>query len=356
MAAVVEKAERDSLKKEEVTRPCLLCASKLSSDKAEFHLHVNKSHNAEKECDILFKLFQLDKDGMDKTMAFLSDLMESNFEDIEPEEIVKCEIKMEEDDDGEDSEFMNFLSEGYGDSEDADENNSKKEPSDAPSEEEMMKYFKQESSIEASETGEKKKGKRLFTMEERKFCVDFYRKFELGERTKFDKSWYDRFSTIFLQMFPSRDSAPNRETVHMINKKFEKFNSLENQFKGNSGKRPTKVWSNICDECGYVAKTAGRQDLYMHKKRYHEPWKECPVCGKTVFNLIVHQRSHLPESERKYKCEQCGKGFIHTQHLKQHMKTVHSDERPHVCQFMCGYSCKIASNLRKHEKICKNNK
>ena len=89
--------------------------------------------------------------------------------------------------------------------------------------------------------------------------------------------------------------------------------------------------------------------------RKHRPGLECPECKQMIAyeQVRYHKQTHLPESERRFKCSQCGRGFISSHHLENHYKSVHSDERPHICQYMCGYCCKRAGNLRKHENICK---
>ena len=69
--------------------------------------------------------------------------------------------------------------------------------------------------------------------------------------------------------------------------------------------------------------------------------------GKESSNLIIQtyaksaasSQMDLPENERKHKCDQCEKSFAHLHYLKQHLKSIHTEERPFVCQNLCGYSC-----------------
>ena len=61
----------------------------------------------------------------------------------------------------------------------------------------------------------------------------------------------------------------------------------------------------------------------------------CSICqdmiGKGRLSFHMHQK-HTPASERKYKCEICGKGFCDKSRLKDHIN-VHTGEKPHKCKF-----------------------
>ena len=57
---------------------------------------------------------------------------------------------------------------------------------------------------------------------------------------------------------------------------------------------------------------------------------------------------HKPDSERKNKCEFCGKGFLTIQHLKDHTN-IHTGERPYMCSF-CGSTFASKGNWLNHVK------
>ena len=59
---------------------------------------------------------------------------------------------------------------------------------------------------------------------------------------------------------------------------------------------------------------------------------------------------HTSESDKKYLCDKCNKGFIDITRLKEHMRSVHTGERPFPCRYGCGYSCSSRGNMKKHEK------
>ena len=58
---------------------------------------------------------------------------------------------------------------------------------------------------------------------------------------------------------------------------------------------------------------------------------------------------HKPDSERKNKCEFCGKGFLTIQHLEDHTN-IHTGERPHMCN-ICGAKFVNNSNRRMHVRL-----
>jgi len=189
-----------------------------------------------------------------------------------------------------------------------------------------------------------------YSSEERKWCIDMF------ERWNKQPGWYDAVAAEFLEKFPYRAKAPRRAGIYSMVRRMEMYNTCSDRKR--SG-RPILSRSNICDVCGFVAEEKGRSRsqlrdvLRKHKENHHSEEKECPDCGKLLKgrNYIVHRQSHLPESERKYKCSFCGKGFITKTKLKEH-EYIHTDERPFSCKFQCGYSCKNSANIIKHEKFC----
>ena len=58
---------------------------------------------------------------------------------------------------------------------------------------------------------------------------------------------------------------------------------------------------------------------------------------------------HGKNSERKFKCTVCSKGFLNTPSLKDHMN-IHTGERPYMCKF-CGDTFSSNGTHRMHEKV-----
>ena len=78
--------------------------------------------------------------------------------------------------------------------------------------------------------------------------------------------------------------------------------------------------------------------------------KICHICQKPMKCLENHMLTmHGTEEDKKFRCEECGKGFILRDKLVAH-RVVHSKEKPFRCSFNCGYASKTAGNCRKHEE------
>ena len=87
-----------------------------------------------------------------------------------------------------------------------------------------------------------------------------------------------------------------------------------------------------CSECGKVFQNTVFLKAHINKVHNKIP---CSICkdmiGKGRLSFHMHQK-HTPESERKHKCEICGKGFCDKSRLKDHIN-VHTGEKPHKCKF-----------------------
>jgi len=86
-----------------------------------------------------------------------------------------------------------------------------------------------------------------------------------------------------------------------------------------------------------------------HFRKCHFNLFECSICGKVVKNIVNHTLTvHGSEEDKRFKCHICGKGFILKDKLVSHL-AIHSDARPYVCKFNCGFRSKTLGNLKKHE-------
>ena len=97
----------------------------------------------------------------------------------------------------------------------------------------------------------------------------------------------------------------------------------------------------ICSLCSLEFRNVQR--LYKHKRMVHDDKVPCTECGKLIgVNRIKdHMKlSHTPNDQKRYRCDTCGKGFMETQKLSDHIN-VHTGEKPYKCKF-CS-SC-FASN------------
>eukprot|EP00088_Acartia_fossae_P008754 TRINITY_DN14200_c0_g1_i23.p1 TRINITY_DN14200_c0_g1~~TRINITY_DN14200_c0_g1_i23.p1 ORF type:complete len:543 (-),score=59.06 TRINITY_DN14200_c0_g1_i23:37-1665(-) len=120
------------------------------------------------------------------------------------------------------------------------------------------------------------------------------------------------------------------------------------------GKRP-RVKSksekvNKCDEC--QKSFAQPKDLKNHMRSVHTKERPfvCTRCGAAfaISHLLLrHQRYHLGIT--KYTCKECNKGFMQKNDLKKHMRT-HTGERPYKCD-VCNAAFARNDYLKKHKHL-----
>ena len=76
----------------------------------------------------------------------------------------------------------------------------------------------------------------------------------------------------------------------------------------------------------------------------------CVHCGKLVGVSLMkrHVQGHAPDSEKRFKCDVCGKGFVDINNFKDHMN-IHTGEKPYKCKF-CTSCFASKGNHAQHEK------
>ncbi|XP_020381208.1 zinc finger protein 408 isoform X2 [Rhincodon typus] len=104
-----------------------------------------------------------------------------------------------------------------------------------------------------------------------------------------------------------------------------------------------------CDDCG----KGFIQLCHLKKHRFthtgHKPYL-CTECGKSYSSeesFRAHQMLH--RGERPFKCQQCDKAYALKRDLREHER-VHSGERPFVCN-ECGKAFARPPSLRIHKKL-----
>lgn len=139
-----------------------------------------------------------------------------------------------------------------------------------------------------------------------------------------------------------------------------KFLSL---LKGHSRKHTVQSSTKTVISCRVCHKKFRRKNnLRLHMAAVHPignngemmsspPPKQCEICHKQFYhngNFKTHMKIH--GGIRAHPCTICDKTFVLAQHLKSHMRLVHSDEKSIQCP-ICGKLFNHPGNYKKHMRI-----
>lgn len=134
---------------------------------------------------------------------------------------------------------------------------------------------------------------------------------------------------------------------------FEQFGThkllLEHQTESHDGA------SCICDVCQKMFSLFS--GLREHMRAVHSKERPflCHLCGATYFSsskLRAHtKRVHL--KVRSYACQLCDKKYYQDNSLRCHIRSVHTKQRPLKCRFGCGKSFSRFSSRHTHEQMHK---
>ena len=103
-----------------------------------------------------------------------------------------------------------------------------------------------------------------------------------------------------------------------------------------------------CEQCGKLFVNAF---VLKHHMRMHQEKKTCPVCGKKVRMLKSHIDSvHTKDEDKKFQCQDCGKGFMLKEKLEHHRINMHLKTKPYNCRYGCDIRYNDMSNRNAHEK------
>ncbi|XP_054744913.1 zinc finger protein weckle-like [Anastrepha obliqua] len=110
-----------------------------------------------------------------------------------------------------------------------------------------------------------------------------------------------------------------------------------------------------CSDCSLHFQRRGNFRVHM-KKRHGmalEPLtcSQCSKSFKNIFDLNLHIKTHRPLSEKRiFPCPQCDRKFSQKCYVANHIKFVHEDIRPFICE-ECGEGTRTETTLREHMLI-----
>ena len=104
-----------------------------------------------------------------------------------------------------------------------------------------------------------------------------------------------------------------------------------------------------CPDCGEIVLD---KDMKKHKAKAHtSAGAACEICGKVVKRLAHHmQIMHMAESDKRFVCKECGKGFMDQSTMENHRMSMHIKTQPHRCRYGCENSYNDVSNRNAHER------
>lgn len=84
-----------------------------------------------------------------------------------------------------------------------------------------------------------------------------------------------------------------------------------------------------------------RSNLQSHKRatHYNDKRYKCDDCGKGFKRrrLLDYHIKAAHTGERPYKCETCTATFVYPEHFKKHMR-IHTGEKPFLCEVRTVFS------------------
>ncbi|XP_037825480.1 zinc finger protein 572-like isoform X2 [Lucilia sericata] len=95
-------------------------------------------------------------------------------------------------------------------------------------------------------------------------------------------------------------------------------------------------------------------DVIVELPNSHLPSNRCSICSKeflTRSSLRLHMRNHLPDEEKyNVPCPYCERKFSQVGAMKQHVKGIHHQMKPFICD-QCGRECKTMAALTEHQLV-----
>ncbi|XP_044011253.1 zinc finger protein 2 homolog isoform X2 [Aphidius gifuensis] len=152
----------------------------------------------------------------------------------------------------------------------------------------------------------------------------------------------------------------NKYTCPICNSTFSRRGNMNSHIKRHNNSTGMYKCS-VCD-CQFKTMSDIKKHRKQHtkneifesikKKNINKPIHQCNICLRifTKYTLLLnHERIHNGE-QIKFECDKCGKKLSSKNSLKYHIRSVHTTERPHICQY-CDDSFVSKYSKLIHERV-----
>ncbi|XP_060884159.1 zinc finger and SCAN domain-containing protein 12-like [Labrus mixtus] len=154
-----------------------------------------------------------------------------------------------------------------------------------------------------------------------------------------------------LNLIHSESRNEKKYSCSECEKSFKEKASLKKHQRSKHFETLTQLFRHPCQYCGKMvaASTIARHKLIHTGER---PFKctvpECENYFRSTSEVKRHVLIHHT-TERPYKCDDCGKGFVKKCYLNSHAK-IHSGEKPFVCH-CCGKAFLKLYSMHRHKRL-----
>ncbi|KAH8257058.1 hypothetical protein KR038_001949 [Drosophila bunnanda] len=113
------------------------------------------------------------------------------------------------------------------------------------------------------------------------------------------------------------------------------------------------VKTHVCEVCNSYFTQKSQYNVHMRMHTGERPY-QCRICHQTFAHssvLKLHIRKHT--GEKPFRCQLCEDevAFSQLAHLKNHMKKIHKQQKPYMCEG-CHEFFKIKVELQAHSEHC----
>ncbi|XP_012160319.1 zinc finger protein weckle [Ceratitis capitata] len=140
--------------------------------------------------------------------------------------------------------------------------------------------------------------------------------------------------------YSKEDSSDDDEEEEEYKSKLRKNYSMESEDSTETSKESIKY---TCKICSKSFQRSGNYSVHMKKKHKQIICPQCTNSFDSESSLKVHMKDH----RQLFPCPHCDRKFQIKDYVAQHIKFVHEDERPFICE-ACGDAVRTKGQLKEH--------